>query len=77
MAFFSLFELADILIMTIALGYVFKDFFGMRGSLPADKKKMAHVAPFMCHLLHKEKKKLLRLTASDSSVLIPPSWSPH
>ena len=41
MAFFSFLEFADIIIMTIALGYVFKDFFGMRFALPGDKRRMA------------------------------------
>lgn len=41
MAFFSINELVDIVVMTIVIGYIFKDFFGPRLYMPSTKKKMA------------------------------------
>ncbi|MFC1723240.1 M50 family metallopeptidase [Nanoarchaeota archaeon] len=41
MAFLTISEIFDMLVMTLAIGYIFKDMFGGRFHLPTDKKKMA------------------------------------
>ncbi|HII72148.1 TPA: M50 family metallopeptidase [Candidatus Woesearchaeota archaeon] len=41
MAFFSVNEIIDITVMTLALGFIFKDVFGSRFHMPGDKRKQA------------------------------------
>ena len=41
MAFFSINEFVDLVVMTLVLGYVFKDMFGSKFFLPSSRKKMA------------------------------------
>lgn len=42
MAFFNINEFVDIVVMSLILGYIFKDFFGPKFYLPSTKEKMSN-----------------------------------